>query len=384
MKFVFVSNYYNHHQSEFSEIMYKMTNGNYTFIETIPMENERKDLGWSLSRLPVFVKKTYQSQSEYNKCLEEINEADVLIYGSAPFSLVENRLKKGKLVFKYSERWYKEKFIWWKWPKLLVRHFFSDRRFRNLYILCASAYTAYDCKKTFLYHNKAFKWGYFPALKRYENIDTLINEKKKASILWTGRLIDWKHPELPVIVAEKLRDEGYSFTVDIIGTGVLSDYIKDMIGEKNLQNYVHMLGSLTPDEVRRKMEFSSIFLFTSDRKEGWGAVLNESMNSGCAVVASHAAGAVPYLINDGDNGFIYKSDDLNSLYSKVKYLLDNPDEQKRIGKASYKTITKDWNAETASKRLINLSECILNRKKAINLYDSGPCSQSEIISDYWF
>ena len=57
MKFVFVSNYYNHHQSEFSEIMYKMTNGNYTFIETIPMENERKDLGWSLSRLPVFVKK---------------------------------------------------------------------------------------------------------------------------------------------------------------------------------------------------------------------------------------------------------------------------------------------------------------------------------------
>ena len=164
----------------------------------------------------------------------------------------------------------------------------------------------------------------------------------------------------------------------------ISDYIKDMIGEKNLQNYVHMLGSLTPDEVRRKMEFSSIFLFTSDRKEGWGAVLNESMNSGCAVVASHAAGAVPYLINDGDNGFIYKSDDLNSLYSKVKYLLDNPDEQKRIGKASYKTITKDWNAETASKRLINLSECILNRKKAINLYDSGPCSQSEIISDYWF
>ena len=43
------------------------------------------------------------------------------------------------------------------------------------------------------------------------------------------------------------------------------------------------------------MESSHIFLlFTSDRNEG--AALNESMNSGCAVVASDAIGSVPYLM----------------------------------------------------------------------------------------
>jgi glycosyltransferase involved in cell wall biosynthesis len=39
-----------------------------------------------------------------------------------------------------------------------------------------------------------------------------------------------------------------------------------------------------------------VFIFTSDRNEGWGAVLNEAMGSGCAVVAADLIGSVPYLI----------------------------------------------------------------------------------------
>ena len=34
------------------------------------------------------------------------------------------------------------------------------------------------------------------------------------------------------------------------------------------------------------MEKADIFLFTSDRREGWGAVANEAMNSACALVVS--------------------------------------------------------------------------------------------------
>ena len=47
------------------------------------------------------------------------------------------------------------------------------------------------------------------------------------------------------------------------------------------------------------MEKSHIHLFTSNHLEGWGAVVNEAMNSGCAVVANREAGAVPYLIEHG-------------------------------------------------------------------------------------
>ena len=62
---------------------------------------------------------------------------------------------------------------------------------------------------------------------------------------------------------------------------------------------------MSPEKVRSVMEKSHIFVFTSSHLEGWGAVVNEAMNSGCAVVANVQAGAVPYLIEQGVNGIAY-------------------------------------------------------------------------------
>ena len=67
--------------------------------------------------------------------------------------------------------------------------------------------------------------------------------------------------------------------------------------QMGLQNRIQILPPMPPEAVRRRMEQANLFLLTSDFQEGWGAVLNEAMNSGCAVVASHAAGAAPYLLS---------------------------------------------------------------------------------------
>ena len=83
-----------------------------------------------------------------------------------------------------------------------------------------------------------------------------------------------------------------------------------------------MLGAMPPEEVRRHMEKADIYLFTSDFNEGWGAVLNESMNSGCAVVASHAIGSVPFLIKNGENGLIYENGNQLDLEKQVLRLLE--------------------------------------------------------------
>ena len=153
-------------------------------------------------------------------------------------------------------------------------------------------------------------------------------------ILWVGRFLDWKHPDDALQVAKRLKAEGYAFTMNIIGTGELEQKLKVMIEQYQLNDCVHMLGSMPPERAREYMESSQIFLFTSDRNEGWGAVLNESMNSGCAVVASDAIGSVPYLMQDSENGLIYKSGDVNMLFEKVKWLLDNQSFAKKYGKKS--------------------------------------------------
>ena len=172
--------------------------------------------------------------------------------------------------------------------------------------------------------------------------------------------------------------------MNMIGTGELETHLDEMIQDNHLEEYVSILGSMPPEKVREHMERTSIYLFTSDKQEGWGAVLNESMNTGCAVVASHAAGAVPYLLKNDENGFIYESGNIEELYQKVKDLLDNPDKQKRMGAAAYQTITKEWNAEIAARRLMDLSERILHGEESPDIYTDGPCSNAEILKDTWY
>ena len=278
------------------------------------------------------------------------------------------------MTFKYAERFFKQG----RWrildPRVALVRFNQDTRYRgkNVYMLCSSAYTASDCRFIFAYPNKTYKWGYFPPVKRYDDIDGVINRKKPNSILWCARFIPLKHPEAALYVAKKLKDEGVDFSLDMIGIGELEYKIKKDIEKLGLADKVKLLGAMSPDAVREHMEAAEIFLFTSDKEEGWGAVLNESMNSGCAVVANRAIGSVPYLLKDGENGMTYGGK-FDELYEKVKTLLESPEERRSIGAAAYHTLTDTWNADTAVERLLSLIENLKNGKDTP--FTDGPCSK---------
>ena len=375
MKIAFVTNFYNHHQKPLADAMYSMLGDDYHFIETKPISEERLNMGWGGDQRPSYILQSYTDEASKNRCQDIIDNADVVIYGSAPHKMMEARLKKGRLTFIYSERPYKEGIPYIKLPLHIYKASKKYRRYKNLYILCASAYTAADFAKMWAFIGKAYKWGYFPETKEYEDIDALIEAKVPNSIMWTARMIDWKHPEKAIEVAKRLKADGYSFTLNMIGNGSLENEMRDKVIAEGLCDCVKLLGAMKPEEVRENMEKSEIFLFTSDRNEGWGAVLNESMNSACAVVASHAIGSVPFMIEDGENGYIYKDSDIDDMYLKVKRLLDNGEERKRISKNAYLTMIKEWNAQNAAERLISFAKGVLNGEKSEVL--SGPCSRSK-------
>lgn len=389
MKVTFVSNYYNHHQAPFAKEMDELTHHEFRFIETSPMEDERRKMGWGAESKPDYVLQSYLDKSNYRQCQQMIDEADAVIWGSCPFRMIRPRLRKGKLTFAYSERIFKEGYRGIAYWGRAVKYFSRLAPYqRNHYLLCASAYTAGDYARIGLFHGKALKWGYFPEAKEY-NIEELMNKKSLAtttglkhpltSILWVGRLIGLKHPESAVQLAEKLKQTGYTFDLNIIGTGELEEQIRGMISEKKLDDCVHMLGAMSPEEVRQHMEEANIFLFTSDQNEGWGAVLNEAMNSGCAVIASNVVGSAPFLIRDGVNGLIYKYGDKDDLVRKMIYLLDDATRAKNLGREAYAAITKVWNAQTAANRLKELISCIELRKLE-TMYNCGPLSAAETIA----
>lgn len=383
-KIVFVSNFLSPHQKPFCDEMNRLCEDDFCFVATKPMNDERKGLGYSDLDNTSYVIKAYEDASKMAVAKNLIDEADVVIIGSAPDSLILHRMKLGKITFKYSERILKKALTIRTFPRFVLGTWIHHRRFSKypLYMLCASAFEAHDLARLGCYKGKKFCWGYFPYLRVYDDVDALIDRKKKNTILWAGRFIEWKHPEYCVLLAETLKKEDYDFEINMIGTGEMQESLREMIETKGLNQYVHLLGSMSPQMVRNHMDATAVYLITSNRVEGWGAVLNESMNSACAVVAGSLVGATPYLIDDRENGMIFINENLEDLISKVKKLLDDQDLIKKCGKNAYGTIINTWNYKTAASNLLSLIESIEEGVEINSI--TGPCQPAPVISDDWY
>lgn len=394
MKIIFVSNYINHHQIPVSNELYRQLGEDYCFIQTEPIEAERLQMGWEdqTGKLPYL--KCYYEQPEV--CKRLIMESDAVIFGGTDEeSYIQDRLRAGKLIIRYSERLYKTG--QWKAvsPRGLIKKYQDHTRYRKapVYLLCAGGYVPSDFHIVHAYPEKMLKWGYFPATMELDIDEVWEQKNKKAletgervskegimTLLWAGRFIDWKHPELPVLLAQQLKQKGYKFHLTMVGGGDMEPEIREMIREKQLEDCVELAGYLSPEQVREKMLDSQIYLFTSDYQEGWGAVLNEAMNSGCAVVASHAIGAVPFLAQHGKNGLIFESGNLKDLCRQVENLLQNQKEAEKLGKAAYQTIAETWNAEKAADRLLTTIKN-LQLQEELSFYAEGPCSRAEVVPE---
>lgn len=402
IKFVFVSNYLNHHQIPFCNAMRERMKGSFVFIQTESMEAERVRMGWNEKTAQPYLMLYYE---EPEKCRQLIDEADVVLFGgSDEESYIESRLDAGKPVIRYSERMYKTG--QWKAvsPRGLKKKYHDHTQYRKaaVYLLCAGAYVASDFHIVRAYPGKMFCWGYFPETRHYD-VDKLMDEKGRKtgtgqggnsavvpSILWAGRMIDWKHPELPMETAAYLKDRGLLFHMDIIGGGDKKEQLDAMRSRYGLEDYVSLPGFMSPEQVRAYMEKADIYLFTSDRQEGWGAVANEAMNSGCALVADHMIGAVPYLVKHGENGFIYRDGNKKQLFELTEKLVQDRNLCRELGRNAYRTITEVWNAEEAANhlaklcvnlQLLNQEDLNISNPEMSPVEDIFPCAPAPLLRE---
>ncbi len=355
MKITFISNYINHHQIPFSDALYQMIGSGYHFIQTEPMEEERRQMGWDveISEIP------YVSvlREDEKHCKQLLLESDILLVGWMDREdLIKERMLSEKLTIRISERLYREG--QWKAvsPRGLWKKYQDHTRFRKdpVYLLCAGGYVPSDFAIIHAYKNKMFRFGYFPETMHYssEELEQMKPKGETIHLVWAGRFLPLKHPEFVPRLAIELNKSGFNYHIHFIGNGEMYDKIHEEICEHHLEDKVTLYGFLKPNEVRRIMEKSHIHLFTSNYLEGWGAVINEAMNSACAVVVNSEVGAAPFLIQHGKNGLIYKEGSYDDFEKQVLFLFDHPSERIALGLQAYKTIVTAWNAEYAAEQLM--------------------------------
>lgn len=380
----FFTNYVNHHQIPLSDELYKLLGTDYHYIATCDTQSLIKRMsGYKDIKRPYIIH-SYENEDSMKNAFELAIHSDVIIYGTPeclPFVKARYKAGKNKFVLEVGERWLKRGLLNLLSPRLLKCKwlYFTQCSKESAFKLCASAYASHDEHLMMSFKNKCLKWGYFTAVPEIDIEKCIIAKRNISSvrILWVARFLQLKHPERMLQLALILKKKGMNFSIDMIGEGPLFNQIKTKISNWKLDNCVHLLGVMPNNEVIKKMREYHIFCFTSDKHEGWGAVLNEAMSAGCCPVADKHIGSAPFLIKDGENGFLFDGNDMKEFIQKVEFLINNEDKRECMSIEAYRTMKEEWNPNIAAERLVHFCNFYFAGLQC--QYVNGPMSKAEIL-----
>lgn len=375
MKLVFFFNYLNHHQSAVADALFAILGSDdFAFIGTAPPNEAELKGGKDYSDRPYYVNATSSAENG-NWAIELAKNAEVCVFGalSQQYAIIRAKYNPCGLSLEISERWLKRGLLNMLSPNFIkwVINYWKFYRKANFKKLCSSGFVRCDDEKIGAYRDCHFKWGYFTDV--LQNLERDYN-CKRIKLMWCARFLKLKHPELPILMASRLKRLGYEFHLDMYGIGPEEHAAKLLVTRYNLDDSIKFHGQIPNEDVLRVMQQTDIFLFTSDRQEGWGAVANESMASGCAIVSSDTIGSTPFLIKDGITGFKFKSGDVASLTQIVSYLLDHPDKIKQIGQTARDYMSTIWSPKNAARSLLTLISDLQNGR--VTSISEGPCSKA--------
>lgn len=391
MKIVFYSLILNNHQANIADELWELTNHQFCFVELANLQAEhRKGDTRDYTDCP-YLLRAWESSQSYAKAMILAREAECCVFsGILALPFQKERLKLGRLSFDMSERWLKRGIINLFSPsifKMFLSYHLGGWGHKPLYKLCCSAFAAQDQRKLLTFKNKCYKWGYFTKVNNdLSKISSRFTDGQFFSLMWCSRYLKLKHPELPVMMAARLKRLGYKFSLDMYGRGEYESQTKSLVSKLEVEDVVHFMGTKPNDELLQDMQQHHIFLFTSDQNEGWGAVANESMSNGCVLVASDAIGSVPYLVKPNVSGVLFRAprvssgftspdlSALDSLCDKVGYLFDHPSKLQDISRSGVKQIQDIWSPQVAAHRLLRLVECL--QQGIDSGFEDGPCSKA--------
>ena len=378
MKLTIFANYLNHHQVLVTDCLFDALGDNFRFVTTLTSNPEQMKGGGDFSNR-VYCICAADDIHKHSEALRLAVESDVCVFGADSISFAIERAKRNPkgISFEMGERWLKR-----GWVNVLSPHFLKwwlsyllFFRKANFYRLCSSAFASLDMKRLRAYKGRCYKWGYFTEVDVDFNFDEQQKHESdtdKVLLMWCARFLKWKHPELPIYLAKRLKDDHYKFSIRMYGSGSEFESTKQLAKFLDVDDVVVFMGNKPNSEILKAMREHDIFLFTSDRNEGWGAVANESMSNGCVLVGSDEIGSVPYLVENHQNGVIFKSCNLDSLYSEVKFLLDSPKDRCKLSRNAVQIMKSIWSPASAANNLLSLIGQLREQQQTTVL--KGPCS----------
>ncbi|HVS28995.1 MAG TPA: glycosyltransferase [Solirubrobacteraceae bacterium] len=165
-------------------------------------------------------------------------------------------------------------------------------------------------------------------------------------ILYPGRLVEQKDPELMVRVAVALRRRGVDFRIHVVGEGELEPRVRELVGDARLEDLVRV--ERPTDEIARWYASSDVLLMTS-RFEGVPYVAFEAMAMALPVVAPRLPGNVE-LMAEGGGVLIEQRDDADAYAEALAALAADSARRAQLGAEARERMLSEFSLAEMGRR----------------------------------
>lgn len=148
---------------------------------------------------------------------------------------------------------------------------------------------------------QVFPFGYF--VDDVGGIEDMDGSSRQVRLLYLGQFLHTKGPDRLVEALGLMREA--SWTLKLIGDGVLRQSCERVVSRAGLSSRVTFLGSLGHADAMAELDRAD-HLVVPSRWDGWGVVINEALSHGVPVVCSDRCGAKDLILSE-DYGVVVSS-----------------------------------------------------------------------------
>jgi glycosyltransferase involved in cell wall biosynthesis len=141
-----------------------------------------------------------------------------------------------------------------------------------------------------------------------------------------------KNPLALIEAVAQLAGEGMDVVLRLAGSLPDEAYVRqvrDRIRAMHLEDRVSLLGKLDSERIRGELSAASAFALTS-LEENSPMGIEEAMAAGVPVVTSNRCG-MPYMVRDGESGFLVNPNDPHDIASRLRQLLTDDQLRQSMG-----------------------------------------------------
>jgi len=184
-------------------------------------------------------------------------------------------------------------------------------------------------------------------------------------LVFVGRVDSQKGIFLLPEILTHLNQAGLHALLNIVGDGPDMPELKNRIARAGLDGQVHYLGTLSSEDVARKLRESHILVMPSF-SEGFPIVPLEAQGNGCVPVVSYLPGITEPNVLGGVTGVFAECGNAKSFADAVLSLVNNPTTWQTMSEAGMRRIREELSIEKMGDNYLALIERIRAQKQTAN------------------